>query len=255
MSSQATRRTSTARLGLVLAGTLFAACSDRGPPLLVFAAASTSGPLQEVAEAFSAESHERVQASFAGSNELVRQLRAGAAADLFLSAGDAQMDLLEHEGLVLPAERVSLLTNRLVVVVPAGSSLTVRGAADLVGLDSVIMADPTAVPAGIYARAWLTGAGVWDRLAPHVVPTADVRAALRAVAAAAVPAGVVYATDAASTPRVKVAFEVAAEATPPIVYPVARLARSQHPAGRAFLAFLQAPRARAIFSRAGFGAP
>jgi molybdate transport system substrate-binding protein len=255
-SSPSIRVSSTLRLlGTLCALAPTAGCSRQAVPLLVFAAASTSGPLEEVAALFEADSGQRVQVSFAGSNELLRQLRAGAPADVFLPASDAPMDVLEHERLVVPADRVRLLTNRLVVIVPAGSTVTVGGAADLERLDRLVLADPLAVPAGIYARAWLTSAGVWNELAPKVVPTADVRAALAAVAAGAISAGVVYATDAASSARVKVVYEVPRESTPPIVYPAAALARSRHPAARAFLAYLQGPRARAVFARAGFGAP
>jgi molybdate transport system substrate-binding protein len=107
------------------------------------------------------------------------------------------------------------------------------------------------VPAGVYAKAWLEHEGVWAQVAPKVVPALDVRAALAAVAAGNLPVGVVYATDAASSDKVKVVYRVPAEATPDLRYFAAPVAPGS-PAASAFVTFLKGPRARAVFARYGF---
>jgi molybdate transport system substrate-binding protein len=115
------------------------------------------------------------------------------------------------------------------------------------------LADPAAVPAGLYAKAWLEKAGVWKELEPRVVPALDVRAALAAVEAGRVDAGIVYATDAAQSKRVRVVLTVPEAEGPRVVYPVAALSQGKAPVvGRAFVRFLTGDTTRSIFERYGF---
>ncbi len=194
--------------------------------LLVFAAASLTESLQELGRKFEAGGGPKVEFSFAGSNDLARQIQAGAPADVFFSADAAKMDAVEKAGLVRAADRVDLLSNVLVVVVPSSSTAVVKMPQDLVDLPRIAIADPAAVPAGVYAKQWLEGLGLWSKIEPRVVPTLDVRAALAAVETEAAPAGVVYRTDAAVAKKAKVAFE--AQGGPKIVYVVAPLSGSKN---------------------------
>jgi len=221
--------------------------------VLVFAAASTTEALQELGSAFTKEQGHTVQFAFGASSDLARQAVAGAPADAFLSADTAKMDQVEKAGLVQAGTRGELLSNRLVVVVPVDSKHKVASAADLTKVKRVALADPAAVPAGLYARAWLEKAGAWKEVEPRVVPLLDVRAALSAVEAGRVDAGVVYATDAAMSKRVRVVFTVPEVDGPRIVYPVAALSRGKAAAaGAAFVQFLKGDTARRIFEKHGF---
>lgn len=220
--------------------------------LLVFAAASLADALQEIAAAFRKERGTPVAFAFAGSSDLARQIRAGAPADLFVSADRARVDELQAAGLVRAADRFDLLSNRLVVVVPVASKTRVLGAADLARLSRVALADPEAVPAGVYARGWLERAGVWAALRERVVPALDVRAAAAAVTTGAAEAAVVYKTDVRAFPALRAAYEVPAADAPRIVYQACRLASSRSPAAPAFLQALRSPAARAVFERHGF---
>jgi len=166
-----------------------------------------------------------------------------------VSADLRRVDELQQDGRV--AERVALLSNRLVVVVPPSSRLVVRGPSDLLAVERLALADPQVVPAGAYARQWLEKVGQWAAVRERVVPTLDVRAALAAVESAAADAGVVYRTDALQSARVRVAYEVPAADAPPIVYPAALLAGAS-PAGRGFFAWIQSAEPKAAFARFGF---
>jgi molybdate transport system substrate-binding protein len=220
---------------------------------LVFAAASTTNALQELAPAFTKATGHEVEFAFGASSDLARQAVAGAPADAFLSADAVRMDTLDKAGLVQPGTRVDLLSNRLVVVVPSDVKGLLVGPEGLKGVKRLALADPAAVPAGVYAKAWLEKAGLWKALEPKVVPALDVRAALSAVESGRVDAGVVYATDAAQSKKVKVAFAVPDADAPRIVYPVAALAKGKAPeAGRSFVRFLQTDEARKVFARQGF---
>nr|AYM53938.1 molybdenum ABC transporter periplasmic molybdate-binding protein [Corallococcus coralloides] len=232
---------------------LLAALSARAEQALVFAAASTSNALQELGPDFTKATGHEVSFAFGASSDLARQATAGAPADAFLSADAPKLEALEKAGLVQAGTRVDLLSNRLVVVVPVRARGTVAGPADLKGVKRLALADPAAVPAGVYAKAWLEKAGLWKDVEAKVVPALDVRAALSAVEAGRVDAGVVYATDAAQSKKVRVAFVVPEGEAPRIVYPVAALAKGKAPeAGRAFVRFLRTEGARKVFARHGF---
>ncbi|MCW5889922.1 MAG: molybdate ABC transporter substrate-binding protein [bacterium] len=222
--------------------------------LLVFAAASLTNVLQEVVQAFEKTSHDRVTFSFGGSSDLARQIVAGAPADVFFSADVAQMERVVKVGAVQQGDVRELLTNSLVVIVPTNATTTIDGAGDLAKVKRLALADPKAVPAGVYTKQWLEKAGTWKATEPHVVPTVDVRAALAAVATGAADAAVVYRTDAAIEPRVRIAYAVPAADGPRIVYAVAPV-QSSHKLDEAkeLVDFLASPAARPAFERAGFG--
>ncbi len=225
--------------------------ADPKPEVLVFGAASLTESLQDLGRAYEAQSETNIVFSFGSSNDLARQIQAGAPADVFFSADTAKMDSLEKAGLVKAADRREFLSNSLVVVVPADSTLRIATAEDLANLPKIALADPAAVPAGIYAKKWLTALGLWEKVEPRVVPTLDVRAALAAVESGAIPAAVVYRTDAAVAKSARIGFAVANG--PEILYSLAPIATSRNPrAADAFVRFLAGPEGRAQFGKRGF---
>jgi molybdate transport system substrate-binding protein len=238
---------------LALIGLAPAAAQPRPP--LVLAAASLQESMNAAADAWARGGHPRPTISFAGSSTLARQVLAGAPADLFVSADPDWMDQLQKAGRIVPATRVDLLGNRLVVVSRSGAPVPVAPPAALaraLAAGPLAMADPDAVPAGLYGRAALTRLGVWAEVAPHVVRAADVRAALALVERGAAPFGIVYATDAAASKAVHVSAVFPAATHPPIVYPLARLAGATNPESEGFRRFLMSPAGKAIFRRFGF---
>lgn len=220
----------------------------------IYAAASLTDALVDVVELFH-EEHPGVSVlpNFGGSNDLARQIVAGAPADLFFSADEAQMDRLSKEGLLEAGSRRDLLSNRLVIVAHASATFPVKGPEDLPRLPGrIAMADPEAVPAGVYARNYLAELGLWEAVRSKVVPTLDVRAALAAVASGNVEAGIVYRTDVPMEPRVRVVYEVPAGAGPAIVYPLGIVRGRGGADALALAAFLASQRAGAVFERHGF---
>jgi molybdate transport system substrate-binding protein len=218
----------------------------------VFAAASLADALTEIGNAWEAASGNHPVFNFGASSDLARQIRAGAPADVFFSADSAQMDALERQGLVRTEGRSDLLSNTLVVIVPESSSARMAAPRDLAAFQTIALADPQAVPAGVYARGWLEGLGLWGELAARVVPMLHVRAALAAVESGNAEAGIVYRTDAARSRRARIVFEVPREQGPRILYPVAPLATSGKRAAEAFVRYLRSPAAREVFVRHGF---
>ena len=231
-----------------------AAAQPRGPTVL--AAASLQEAMTEAAERWAGAGHPRPVVSFAASSALARQVQAGAPADLFVSADEEWMDVLDRARLLAPGTRADLLGNRLVVVAPRGwrGRLTRATLARVLAAGPVAMADPAAVPAGRYGQAALQRLGAWAAVAPRVVRAENVRAALALVERGAAPFGIVYLTDARRSPAVRVAGLFPADSHPPIRYPVARL-KAGSAAGEAFRRWLLSAPGQAVFARYGFTRP
>lgn len=210
---------------LLLSGRLFAA------QLTVQAAASLADAMKEIGATYEKESNDKVQFNFGASSLLARQVEQGAPADLFVSADEAKMDSLAQRGLLLDGTRRDLLTNLLVIIVPAQAESIPQSAADLQKPEyrKIALAETETVPAGIYARQYLQKLGLWDALVPKVVSTENVRGALAAVETGNAEAGFVYKTDALISKKVKVAVEISAGQGPKIVYPMAIVKSSLHP--------------------------
>jgi molybdate transport system substrate-binding protein len=245
-------------ISLSISAPAFAAPDNRGP--LVLAAASMQEAMTQAADAWTARGHDRPVLSFAASSALARQIRAGAPADLFLSADEEWMTDVQKAGFVMRGTRANLAGNRLVLVAPAGKPVRLRIArampiARALGNGRLAMANPDSVPAGKYGQAALSALGVWPQLAGRIARGENVRAALALVERGATPLGVVYATDARASQGVVVVGTFPASSHPPIRYPLARLATSRHRQAEGFRRFLLSPAGKAILARHGFTAP
>lgn len=222
--------------------------------IMVFAAASLTNALKEIAAAHEKASGDKVRFNFAASSTLAQQIVAGAPADVFFSADEAKMNLLVKQKLMVEETIKPMLGNTLVVVTALDGPV-ISKAEDLASasIRRISIGDPKAVPVGVYAKSYLEGLKLWEAVAPKVVPAENVRASLAVVKSGNVDAGVVYKTDAAISKKVKVAWEVPAAEGPKIVYPVALLKDSRKPdAARRFLTFLEGPEADEVFKRLGF---
>ena len=245
-----------ALLLLAMAG-LAAPATARVRPPLVLAAASLQESLDAAADAWARLGHPRPVLSFAGSSALARQIEAGAPADLFVSADEDWMDAIARKGLIVPGTRATFLGNRLVLVAPKTRTAPVAirpnsAFARTLAAGPVAMADVGSVPAGKYGKATLEHMGLWAAARPHVVQAENVRAALALVERGAAPLGIVYATDARASSRVRVIGVFPEASHPPIRYPVARLKTSTSPDAEGFRRFLISPRGKAIFAKYGF---
>lgn len=227
----------------------------RAEELTVFAAASLTDALRELGAAYEKSTGDHVLFNFAASNTLEMQIKAGGPADIFFSADEPKMNDLATAGMILADSRKDLLSNTLVVVVPADSTAALASAKDLADrqFKKIALGETKSVPAGIYAKEYLTKLGVWAQIEPRVIPSESVRAALAAVETGNVDAGIVYKTDALHSKKVKIAYEVPIAEGPAIAYPIALVAGSKHAAAaKKFLDYLAQPDALKIFEKYGF---
>ncbi len=223
----------------------------------MFAAASATDALNDIAKAYASAGGAPVVSSYASSSTLAKQIESGAPADLFLSADERWMDYLADKKLLAAGTRVNLLGNRVVLVAPKDSTAKVEivagfPLAKLLGEGRLAVGDPSHVPVGAYTQAALEKLGVWASVQNKLAPADSVRAALAFVERGETPFGVVYATDAAISDKVKVVGVFPEDSHPPVVYPAALIEGHDTTDAKAFFAFLQGPEAKAIFRKYGF---
>jgi molybdate transport system substrate-binding protein len=225
--------------------------------ITVFAAASLKTAIDDAAIAFAAEGGAPLVASYAASPALAKQIEQGAPADLFISADLDWMDYIEKKEMIRSPTRTTIAGNALVLIAPASRPVQLRlePGVDLggaLGGGRLAMTDFRAVPAGKYAKAALEHLGAWTGVEDKLAPAENVRAALALVALGEAPLGIVYRSDAAAEPRVRVVATFPAASHPPIVYPAAVLASAQNPeAAAAFLAFLRSAKGQDVIARHG----
>jgi molybdate transport system substrate-binding protein len=233
-----------------------ASAADESQPVLVFAAASLTDVLDELGKAFTAQTHIEVKSSLAASSALAKQIEAGAPADLFFSADLEWMDYLDQRKLLEPGSRRDVVLNRLVLIAPADSKVSVKIAPgfDLLkalGDGKLATGDPDSVPVGKYAHAALEKLGAWDRVSSRIVRAENVRAALAFVARGEAPLGIVYRTDALAEKRVRIVDEFPQDSHPPVTYPIALTTNASAQAQK-FEDFVTGDAAKAIFKKFGF---
>jgi molybdate transport system substrate-binding protein len=243
---------------LLFALVLLVPLAARAQELTVFAAASLTDAMKDVSALWTKAGHPPLSLSFGASSTLARQIEQGAPAALFASADEKWMDYLAQKNLIAADTRKDLLGNDLVLVVPAEKPMhvTLGPDFDLLGLlganGRLATGDPAHVPVGIYAEQALKKLGWWDKVAPRLASTEDVRAALLLVERGEAPAGIVYATDAAVSKAVMVAGTFPASSHDPVAYPFAVVKAHDTPEARALLTFLAGSQAREVFVRRGF---
>jgi molybdate transport system substrate-binding protein len=231
--------------------------SAQDKTITVFAAASMKNALDDVDAAFTKKTGIKVVASYDASSALMKQIEAGAPADVFVSADLKWMDYGSQKKLIKDDTRVNLLGNELVLIATKDSKIdhvTIAPGFDLAKLAGdgrIATGDVQAVPVGIYAKAALEKLGVWSSVEPKMAMAANVRAALILVARGEAPLGIVYSTDAKVEPGVKVVGVFPENSHDPIIYPVAATTGAKVDT-TPYQAFLRSQAAKTIFESYGF---
>ena len=258
-----TRRTWLGRITGLAAALLLASGLPQSPAraqggdLVVFAAASLKNALDAVNAQWQKETGKKAIISYAASSALAKQIEQGAPAQMFISADLDWMDYVAQKNLIKPDTRSNLLGNRIVLIAPKDKAqpIEIKAGFDLakvLGDGRLAMANVDAVPAGKYGKAALEKLGVWASVSSKVAQAENVRAALLLVSRGEAPAGIVYQTDAAADPNVKIIGTFPEDTHPPIIYPIALTANADHPDAAAFLAYIKSAKAKPLFEAQGF---
>ena len=226
--------------------------------ITVFAAASLTNALQDIALDYQKTHPVEIVSSYASSSVLARQIEQGAPADLFISADQQWMDYAAAKQQIIPSSRYTLLGNDLVLIAPAkagAAKVTLNKQTNWTSLlagERLAVGDPDHVPAGIYAKEALQSLGAWAALEPKLARANNVRAAMALVERGEAPYGIVYGSDAVVSDKVKVAGTFPADSHKPVEYPMAMVKDHQTAAVSAFYDYLKGPQAAAVFTHYGF---
>ena len=249
---------------------LTAVAEEQPVELIVFAAASMTETLTTLGDAYM-EAHPNVTIvyNFDSSGTLKTQIQEGADCDVFISAGQKQMNQLDitadpeinTDGLdfVLAGTRIDLLENKVALCVPEGNPKGVESYDDLAGKltsGEVLMAMGNAdVPVGQYTQKIFAFYGLNEEelaAAGSLTYGSNVKEVTTQVSEAAVDCGVIYQTDAYSA-NLTVVDTATAEMCGQVIYPAAVLNVTAHEqAARDFLTSLTSPEAGEIFAAVGF---
>ena len=222
---------------------------DNKPVEITFSAASSlQDAMKDVGAEFSKNHPEvKINFNFAASGVLEKQIEQGAPVDIFASASQKEINLLEEKGLIIKSTRTNFTMNKLVIIAP--SRLTIE---ELKHLDKIAIGDPKTVPAGLYAQTFMENAGIYEILKPKLIFAENVRQVLDYVERKEVDAGFVYLSDTIKS-NMSV-FSINDSLYPPIVYPIAVINDSQQPAiSRQFIEFIQSNEGQTILQKYGFG--
>ena len=236
-------------LGLIVHASLAYAADT-----IVFAAASTKNVISDIIKMYEKSHPGHIVASFGSSTDLAKQIENGAPVAIFISADLKSMDYVDKLKLLAAGSRRNLLGNELVLIAPVDST-SPTSLDDIAGQlkgAKLAMGDPDSVPAGRYGKAALDKMKQWDALQGDIVRAKDVRAAMAFVERGEAGAGIVYATDAMVSQKIRIAATFPEATHPKIVYPIALIAGHDDDAAHAFFAFLQGPEAANVFLSAGF---
>ena len=246
-----------AAAALLVLGTAQTPARAQGGDLVVFAAASLKNALDAVNAQWMKETGKKASISYAASSALAKQIEQGAPAQMFISADLDWMGYVAKKNLIKPDTRSNLLGNRIVLIAPKDKAepIEIKAGFDLakvLGEGRLAMANVDSVPAGKYGKAALEKLGAWAGVSSKVAQAENVRAALLLVSRGEAPAGIVYQTDAAADPNVKIIGTFPENTHAHIIYPIALTAGASHPDAAAFLAYVKSAKAKPLFEAQGF---
>lgn len=246
---------------LLLGVSMLISANARAAEITVAAAESLHESIDDIAKSFMAETGTLVKTTIAGSSQLAKQIETGAPVNVFISADKKWIDFLAEKKLIAQGSEVIVAGNALVLIMPADTAKTVEiddklDLASLLGANGKLATgEVKSVPAGRYAKEALETLKLWTRVEGKIAGTENVRAALALVERGEAPVGIVYATDALLSAKVKVAGVFPETSHTPIVYPAVVITAGDTPEAKAFIAYLKGAAAQAILKKYGFTTP
>jgi molybdate transport system substrate-binding protein len=233
------------------------AAQAQGGEVLVFAAASLKNALDAINTQWQKETGKKAVISYGASSALAKQIEQAAPAQMFISADLDWMDYVAQKNLIKPETRSNLLGNRIVLIAHKDKAqpIDIKPGFDLakaLGDGRLSMANVDSVPAGKYGKAALEKLGVWASVSNKIAQAENVRAALLLVSRGEAPLGIVYQTDAAADPNVKIIGTFPEDSHPPIIYPIALTASANNPDAASFLDYIKSTKAKPLFEAQGF---
>ncbi len=248
-----------ALLLIILILTALSACTNnqqKQDPLIISAAASLRDPLEEIIKAYTVQESVEINVNYGSSGTLQKQIEEGAPVDVFISAGNKQVEALLEKRIADKSSYKELLTNSLVLIVSNSYDKGIKSIEDLTDKDiRLAIGETSTVPAGQYSKEFLDNAQLWNSFEDKLVFAKDVKAVLSYVEAGDAQAGIVYYSDAVNLKNSYIAYSIPIELHKPIVYPAAAIAQSRKlDTAKHFIDFLGNQECKAIFEKYNFKA-
>ena len=228
--------------------------AEKKAEIFISAAASLTDAMQEIGALYEkANPKEKITYNFGSSGALQSQIQQGAPADIFISAAQKQMNVLEEKNLIKKETRQDLLVNKVVLITAKDSKTDIQSFQEITKAKHIALGEPKGVPVGQYAEQIFTKLNILDGIKPKAVYASDVRQVLTWVENNEAEVGVVYATDAAISPKVKIICEAPVGSHKPVIYPAAITTNGKNvEAAKKFMAFLTTQEATDVFKKYGF---
>ncbi|MBE8950453.1 MAG: molybdate ABC transporter substrate-binding protein [Quinella sp. 3Q1] len=244
------------------AGLLMTGCGggnvEKSEPveLHVSAAASLTNAMNELAELYTKDNpNVKIIFNFGSSGALQQAIENGGETDLFFSAAQKQMNALDEAGELAEGTRKDLLRNEVVLIVPIDSDKNISDFNDAATakVEKIALGEPKGVPVGQYSEEIFSALNILDAVKAKAVYGSDVRQVLAWTESGEVDCGVVYATDAAISDKVKVICAAPDGTHKPVIYPAAAIKSSKNlDAAKKFLDFTGSDAAKKVFVKYGF---
>lgn len=227
--------------------------------ILVLSAASTTEPLQEIADIFSNRQKIKVNISISSSGILANQILQGAPADIFISASKDWLDLLIKNKRLEENLTKPFIGNELVLVSKSGAVRKTnnnifesKNFIQILNNNRLVLGDPAHVPAGRYAKISLENLGLWSLIKDKVIKQVNVRAALTMIERGEVNLGIVYKTDIRLSKSIEIIEIFPNKQTPEIIYYAAILKNKKNKENILFFNTLTKKSSLEIFKKYGF---
>lgn len=241
-------------------GLLITGCSsgnvEKNVELHVAAAASLTNTMNELAELYAKENpNVKIVFNFGSSGALQQAIENGGETDLFFSAAQKQMNALDEKDELAEGTRKDLLRNEVVLIVPNDSNKNISDFNDVATdkVEKIALGEPKGVPVGQYSEEIFTALNILDVVKTKAVYGSDVRQVLAWTESGEVDCGVVYATDAAISDKVKIICAAPEGSHKPVIYPAAVIKSSKNlDAAKKFLEFTSSDAAKKVFANYGF---
>jgi molybdate transport system substrate-binding protein len=226
--------------------------------ITVSAAASLTEAFTDIEEQFEDENPTiDINFNFAGSGTLRMQIEGGAPIDVFASASQSHMDILNNQSLIIEDSRKDFAANTVVLITPVDSELNISTPEDLISeeVETICIGNPETAPVGKYTVEALEETGLWDELESKTLLADDVKQVLVYVERGEVDAGFVYSTDAATSEPDTIEIKATVPTVTPINYPIAVLSASEHQnEAQTFVDFVTSDEGKTILESYGFTA-
>lgn len=239
---------------LFIIGLFFSCTNKQDEKVKLFAAAGTMVPCNEICRVLDENHQIQIERNYAASGSLARQIKAGAEADIYISANKQWIDFLNKNNLIIENSITKIAGNKLVVICPIDKDLEMEFSEQFdiksTAIKNISIGDPTYVPVGKYSKQVFDSLNWYQQIQDKIILAKDVTSVLHYVELGECDWGIVYYSEALKSKKVKIAYEIPQELYSPIIFYMA-LTNEKEQSTKSYQ-FFKSTEAKDIFADNGF---